>query len=150
MYAKVHGTASAIKNFSSKYAKYNFNRTTVNPWKAKGEIANPTFKKAERPNLLDKTLLKKVKDIAIGTRAAGGVINRKQILNVAKDVVRANNPNVLKESSGSLDLADRWARDVLKQLSGANAKEPLVRLICLLNFWLKRSSPLKKQYPRQF
>ena len=148
MYAKVHGTASAIKKFSSKYAKYNFNRTTVNSWKAQCKIANLTFKKAGRPNLLDETLLKKVKDIAIGTRAAGGVIDRKQILNIAKDVVRANNPNVLKESGGSLDLADRWARDVLNQLSGANAKEPLVKLICLLNFWLKRSSPPKKQYLR--
>ena len=47
MYAKVYGTASAIKKFSSKYAKYNFNRTTVNSWKAKCKVANPTFKKTE-------------------------------------------------------------------------------------------------------
>ena len=77
MYAKVYGTVSAIKKFLSKYAKHNFNRTTLNSWKAKCKIANPTFKKAGRPNLLDETLLKKVKGIAIGTRTAGGVINRK-------------------------------------------------------------------------
>ena len=77
---------------------------------------------AGRPNLLDETLLKKVKDIAIGTRAAGGVINRKQILNIAKGVVRANNPNALKEFCGSLDLTDRWARDVLKQLKWTKRK----------------------------
>ena len=77
MYAKVYGIASAIKKFSSKYAKYNFNRTTVNSWKAKCKVANPTFKKSCRPNLPDEALLKKVKDITIGTRAAGGVINRK-------------------------------------------------------------------------
>ena len=107
IYAKVYGTASAIKTFSSKYAKYNFNRTTVNSWNAQCKVANPTFKKAGRPNLLDETLLKKVKDIAVGKRVAPGVINRKQILNIAKDVVRANNPNALKEFGGSLDLTDR-------------------------------------------
>ena len=96
IYAKVYGTASVIKIFSSKYAKHNFNWTTINSWKDKYKVANPTFKKAGRPNLLDETLLKKVKDVAIGTRAAGGVINRKQILNMATDFVRANNPNALK------------------------------------------------------
>ena len=67
MYAKVYGTASSTKKFSSRHGRYNFNRTTVNSWKAKRKVANPTFKKAGRPNLLDETLLKKVKDIAIGT-----------------------------------------------------------------------------------
>ena len=66
--------------------------------------------------MLNKTLLKKVKDIVIGTRAAGGVLNRKHILNIAKGVVTANNSNALKEFGGSLDLTDRWSRDVLKQL----------------------------------
>ena len=116
MYAKVYGTASAIKKFSSKCAKYNFNRTMVNSWKAKCKVANPNFKKAGRPNLLDETLLKKVEDIAIDTRAAGGVVNRKQFLNNTKGLVRANNPNALKEFGGRLDLTDLWARDALKQL----------------------------------
>ena len=35
MYAKVYGTALAFKKYLFKYAKYNFNRTTVNSWKAK-------------------------------------------------------------------------------------------------------------------
>ena len=48
MYAEVYGIASAIKKFSSKYTNYNFNRTTVNSWKAKYKVANPTFKKAGR------------------------------------------------------------------------------------------------------
>ena len=62
------------------------------------------------------------KDIAIGTRTACRVINRKQILNIAKDNVRANNPNALKKFGGSLDLTDRWARDVLKQLKWSKRK----------------------------
>ena len=117
---KVYGYSYQL--LLSKYVKYNFNRTTINPWKAKCRVANPTFKQAGRPNLLDETLLKKVKDIAIGTRAAFRVINRKQILNIAKGVVRANNPNALKEFSGSLDLTDRSARDVLKQLKWIKRK----------------------------
>ena len=75
--------------------------------------------------MLDETLLKKVKDIVIGTRTAGGVkkiINKKQVLKIAKGVVRANNPNALKEFGGSLDLTDRWARDVLKQLKWSKRK----------------------------
>ena len=79
----------------------------VNSCKTKCNVASPTFKKAGRPNLLDETLFKKVEDIAIGTRAAGGVINRKQILNIAKAVVRANNPNALREFGGSLNLTHR-------------------------------------------
>ena len=34
MYAKVYGNMSTIKRFSCKYAKCNFNRTTVNSSKA--------------------------------------------------------------------------------------------------------------------
>ena len=71
---------------------------------------------------MDETVPKKVKDIAIGTRATGGVINRKQILNIVNGAVRANNPNALKEFGGSLDLTDRSARAVLKQLKWSKRK----------------------------
>ena len=45
---------------------------------------------------MDENLVKKVKDIASGTLQAGGVISRRQIANIAKGVVRANNPNILR------------------------------------------------------
>ena len=45
---------------------------------------------------MDENLVKKVKDIASGTLQAGGVISRRQIANIAKDVVRTNNPNILR------------------------------------------------------
>lgn len=51
-----------------------------------------------------------MENIAIGTRASGDVINRRQILNIAKDVVKANNPSSLKEFGGTLELTDRWER----------------------------------------
>ena len=85
-YANIYETASAIKKFSTQYEKYTFNRTTVNSWKAKSKNKS-VFNKAGRPNILGKNLIKKVKDIAISTRAAGGVINRKQILHIAKGVI---------------------------------------------------------------
>ena len=57
-----------------------------------------------------------MKDIAIGARAPGGVINRKQILNIAKGVVKASNPSSLKKFGRTLELTDRWARDLLDSM----------------------------------
>ena len=54
-----------------------------------------------------------MKDIAIVTRAAGGVINRRQILIITKGVVEANKPSSLKKFAGTQELTDRWARDLL-------------------------------------
>ena len=65
-YALVNGTAAAIKRFSLKYTKYTFNRTTVNSWKNKCKPGDlKTFRTAGRPNLLDETLLKKVKTLQL-------------------------------------------------------------------------------------
>jgi len=125
MYAHSFGTASAIKKYELKYGtKYSFNRTTINSWKLKYKDGanNVTFKKVGRPNLLDDNLIKKVKDIAFGTRSAGGVINRKQILNIANGVVKANNPNSLKEFGGTLELTDRWARNLLNAIGWTKRK----------------------------
>ena len=96
-HALTFGTSSAIKKFSVKYLKFRFIRTSVNNWKNKCKTGGDTFvfKKAGRPNLLDDNLIRKVKDIAIETRQAGGVINRRQIVNIAKGFVRANNPYIL-------------------------------------------------------
>ena len=80
------------------------------------------FKKAGRPNLLDQNLIKKVKDIAIGTRQAGGVINRRQILNIAKGVVKSNNPDILVEVGGTVELTNRWARGILSDMNWCKRK----------------------------
>ena len=55
---------------------------------------------------MDDNLTKKVKDIAIGTRQAGGVINRRQIVSIAKGIVRANNPNILKDFDDTVELTN--------------------------------------------
>ena len=71
------GTSSAIKKFSAKYPKLTCIRTSVNNWKNKYKFGgdNFVFKTVGRANLLDDNLTKKVKDIEIGTRQAGRVIN---------------------------------------------------------------------------
>ena len=65
-------------------------------------------------------MLKKVKDIPLGTRMARGVINR--LISIATEVVRANNSNLLKKYGGDLMLSDKWARGVLEKLSWSKRK----------------------------
>ena len=96
--AKDFGTASAFKEFTTKYPKYSFSRTTVDTWKKKCNDGDWTvIKRIGKPNLLDSGMLKKVKYIVLGTRMPEGVINRRQLISIATGVVRANNPNLLKE-----------------------------------------------------
>ena len=52
-------------------------------------------------------MLKKVKDIALGTRMAGGVINRRHLISMATGVVRMNGQSLLKEYGGDLMLTDK-------------------------------------------
>ena len=117
------GTASAIKKFSAKYPKYRFIRNSVNNWKNKYKAGdNVVFKKVGRPNLLDQNIIKKIKEIAIGTSQAGGVINRRQILNIARAVVRSNNPDILAEFGGTVELTNRWARNILSDMKWSKRK----------------------------
>ena len=91
LFARDFGTAS-IKKLTTKYLKYFFIRTTVSTWKKKCNDGDWTVvKRIGRPNLLDSGMLKKVKEIVLGTRMAGGVINRHQLISIATGVVRANN-----------------------------------------------------------
>ena len=52
----------------------------------------------------------------------GGVINRHQLITVATGVVRANNPNLLKEYGSDLVLTDKWTRGVLEKLTSSKRK----------------------------
>lgn len=122
-HALTYGTASAVKKYSKKFPKYKIIRTSVNNWKKKCNTGEDVvFKKPGRPNLLNQSLIKKVKDIAIGTRQAGGVINRRQILNIAKGVVKSNNPEILVEFGGTVELTNRWARSILSDMNWCKRK----------------------------
>lgn len=96
-YALVHGTHAAMKKFSELYPKFKFKRTTINTWKSKlkangQQNTNTLFKKTGRPNLLPEELLKKTKDVIIGTRLAGTVISRRMVIAIGNGVVKANDP----------------------------------------------------------
>ena len=119
-HASIFGTSFATKKFLLKYPKHSFIRTSVNNWKNKfkrSRDGDVVLKKVGRTNILDDHLIQKVKDITTGTRQAGGVINRKQILNIAKGNIRANNPDILKEFAGTVELINRWAIGILTKLN---------------------------------
>ena len=61
-------------------------------------------------------MLKKVKDIVLGTQMPTGVINRRQLLSTATGVVRANIPTLLKDFGCDLVLTRKWVRGVLEKL----------------------------------
>ena len=84
---------------------------------------------SSRPNLLTEDTLKKVKDIIIGTRAAGGVISRRMVIAIGIGVVKANDPNILKEYGGQVELTEGWARGVLSTLNWTKRKGRLYLLL---------------------
>ena len=45
--------------------------------------------------------------LVIATRQVGGVIIRRQFLNIAEGGIRANNPDVLEKLGGTVKLTDR-------------------------------------------
>ena len=63
-------------------------------------------------------MLKKIKDIIIGSRLAGKVIYQK----IATGVVKANEPNILREFGGSLELTEVWSQNVLEGMDGVKRK----------------------------
>ena len=86
---------------------------------------------------------KKVKDISLGTRMAGGIINRsqperiinrRQLIIIATVMVRANNPNLLKEYGGDLVLTDKLAKGVLEKLMWSKRKGNTGKVVPSLQF----------------
>ena len=100
------------------YTKYSLKRTTVNGWKEsckkkKNDQPIAPIQRKGRPNLVDDQMLKKIEDI-VGSRLAGTAISRKMVIAIATRVIKANDPNILTEFGGSLELTEGWARSVLK------------------------------------
>ena len=80
-YVALNGTKAAHKRYSKIYPKYDVKGTSVNSWKSKikDKKESSLAKRSGRPNLLSDDLLKKTKDIIIGTRNAGTVISRRMV-----------------------------------------------------------------------
>ena len=70
------------------------------------------FKQKGLSDLLSYELVAKVKTIMTGTRAAGIAISRRIVMTIGNEVVKSNNPILLKEYGGSLQLTEDWARRV--------------------------------------
>ena len=88
-YAALNGTKAALKRYSKIYPKYDLKRTSVNSWKSKikDKKENSLAKRSGRPNLLSDNLLKKTKDIIIGTRNTGTVISRRMVIGTGQLVI---------------------------------------------------------------
>ena len=127
-YALIHGTKSAIDRFSKVYTKYSLKRTTVNGWKesCKKKKTNhqpiAPIQRKGRPNLVGDEMMKKIKDIIVGSRLAGTAISRKMVIAIATGVVKASDPKLLREFGGSLELTEGWARSVLKSMDWVKRK----------------------------
>ena len=96
-YALTHSTKDALAKFSKQYLKYTFKRTSINSWKAslKNNGNSQNLKKIGRPNLLSEELLKRTKDIIIGSGLAGTVISRRMVFAIGTGVVKANYPGTI-------------------------------------------------------
>ena len=85
-YAAVNGTKAVLKRYSKIYPKYDLKHTSVNSWKSKikDKKENSLAKRSGRPNLFSDDLLKKTKDVIIGTRNAGTVISRRMVIAIGR------------------------------------------------------------------
>ena len=96
-YALAHSNKDTLAKFLKQYPKYTFKRTYMNSWKAsfKNNGNSQNLKKIGRPNLVSEELLKRTKDIIIGSRLAGLVISRRMIIAVGAGVIKANDPGTI-------------------------------------------------------
>ena len=76
-----------------------------------------------------------VKTIVIGTRATGTAISCHIVMAIGNEVLKSNNPILLKQTGGSLQLTEDWIREVLKfmnwvKIKGTTGKiEPFQQLL---------------------
>ena len=67
-------------------------------------------------------MLKKNKDIIVGSRLAGTAISRKMVIAIATGVIKANDPNILRESGRSLELTEGWVCSILISMDWVKGK----------------------------
>ena len=70
---------------------------SISSWKAsfKNNGNSQNLKKIGRPNLLSEELLKRTKDVIIGSRLAGTIISRRMVIAIGTGVVKANDPDTI-------------------------------------------------------
>ena len=126
-YAVEEGTInSAVEKFSKEYPQFSLQRRTVNNWalvlKKAISLGSPLSEiifanKDGRPSFLDSFLITRINDLIVGSREAGGVISRRNVINIGRAVVLTTKPELLEETGGSLKLTENWARGILRSLN---------------------------------
>ena len=143
-YAHTYRTQAAIKRFKSKYPHYTFLRTTINNWKRKFNkkegvpSESPTFRKAGRPNIVRDELVQKIKEVIGGVRLSGAVISRRMVIFIGNGVLKANDPNTLSESGGTITLTEDWARGILRSIGKV---EPSTQFLAEEKFTFQKAIP---------
>ena len=67
-------------------------------------------------------MLQKIRDFIIGSRLAGTAISQKMVIAIGPDVIKLNEPNILKEFGGSLELTEGCARNALNNMDWVKRK----------------------------
>ena len=146
-YALIHGTKAAIYRFAKVYTKYSLKNTMVNGWKERYKKNDfHSIGKRGRPNLADDEMLKIIKDVIIRSYLVGTIISQKVAFAViGTGVVKANEPKILTEYGRSLELTERWAQNVLKDMDWMKRKgttgkvEPCPRFLGEEKFMFQRA-----------
>ena len=83
---------------------------------------SPTFRKAGRPNIVRDELVQNIKEIIVGVRLSGAVIARRMVISIGNGVLKANDPNTLFESGGTITLTEDWTRSILRSMDWVKRK----------------------------
>ena len=94
-YDLIHGTKAAIDRFSKVCTKYSIKGTAVNGWKEKCK---------KKRMIVNDEMVKKVKDVIIGSHLADKVSSRKMVFVIGTGVVKTNEPKILRKFDGSLEV----------------------------------------------
>jgi len=123
---------AALKKFRVEYPDYSFSRQSISRWsillqkaiKAGSTVSERIFPEhVGRPYVLDERLMRFVKDLIVGSREAGAVILRNDVINIGNGVIMAEQPNILVENGGHVKLTDKWARNVLFTLGYSKRRQ---------------------------
>jgi len=76
-----------------------------------------------RPRHLDARIEADLLKLMEGVRETGGVLEPTGVISLAKAVISLDNPGLLKENGGDLDLKPCWARSFLKRIKWKNPKK---------------------------
>ena len=147
-YALIHRTKAALERFNKIHPKYIFLRISINSCKfkiKKNKEGKTIFKWKGRSNLFSDNLMARVKIVMTETRAAGTAISRRIIMTIGNGVVKSNNPILLKENGGSLQLTEDWAKGVLKSMNWGKRKGTTGKIKSSRQFLLEEKLTFQKK-----